>query len=433
MRRRRTRLVQPDIRWGRQRRRFQSNRPAIHYARLSRWPIHKHNLMQTTPPNNLKPDTFLRNHWQKKHHLFRQAFPEFTPPVNPDELAGLACEEDVESRIVIQRPGDTPEWVVRSGPFTAADFAQLPDTHWTLLVQDVDKHVPDCAELLDHFRFLPDWRIDDLMVSYAAPQGSVGPHTDAYDVFLLQGLGTRQWQLQSAPQTTSTIPNIELKLLNNFDPEEDHTLTTGDMLYLPPGVGHHGIAQNECMTLSIGFRAPNHAEMLADFAGWLAAKANPQARYGDPDLAIADVVPGQIDPFARERIRTLVRRYLDADDAELDRWFGCFITEPKPWLVTLPPETPLTPDQLRAKTKAGCALRRSPYTRMHFIPSAHGAILFCDGTAIDLAASAAPLAPLLAQQRRLTLHQLENTAKTIDYLNLITELYNAGKYDVEHD
>jgi 50S ribosomal protein L16 3-hydroxylase len=219
---------------------------------------------------NLTPQQFLDEHWQKKPLPIRQAFENFTPPLDPDELAGLACEDDVESRLVIQTPGATPEWHVRQGPFTAEDFAALPPTHWTLLVQDVDKHVPECAELLDHFRFLPDWRIDDIMVSFAAPQGSVGPHIDAYDVFLLQGLGERRWLLDPSPETTSIIPDIELKLLNNFTPNQDHTLSSGDMLYLPPGVAHHGVAQNDCMTLSIGFRAPSHAEMLADFAGWLA-------------------------------------------------------------------------------------------------------------------------------------------------------------------
>jgi 50S ribosomal protein L16 3-hydroxylase len=383
--------------------------------------------------SDLTPQQFLAEHWQIKLLLIRQAFENFTPPLDPDELAGLACEEDVESRLVIQRPDDSPQWTVRHGPFTAEDFAALPPTHWTLLVQDVDKHVPECADLLDHFRFLPNWRIDDLMISFAAPSGSVGPHIDAYDVFLLQGLGERRWQLDPSPESTSEVHDIELKLLANFNPIFDYILSPGDMLYLPPGVAHHGVAVNDCMTLSIGFRAPSHAEMLADFAGWLAAKTDPEARYADPDLRIDEVEDGQIASRARDRIRATLRGYLQIDDAEMDRWFGCFITEPKPWLVTAPADPPITPDELVNALRADRVLCRSPYSRIHFIPAGYGAVLFCDGEAFDLDQSAAPLAPVLTRQRRLTQENLGHALETRATASLLADFYNRGKYHVDDD
>ncbi|HET7306244.1 MAG TPA: cupin domain-containing protein [Gammaproteobacteria bacterium] len=377
---------------------------------------------------DLTPRQFLEKHWQKKLLLIRQAFENFTPPLDPDELAGLACEEEVESRLVIQHPGGTPEWTVRNGPFTAKDFAALPPTHWTLLVQDVDKHIPECADLLDHFNFLPDWRIDDLMISYAAPSGSVGPHIDAYDVFLLQGLGERHWQLDPSPESTAEVPGIDLKLLDNFISKEDYVLSAGDMLYLPPGVAHHGVAQNDCMTLSVGFRAPSYAEMLADFAGWLAAKADPEARYEDPGLTIDEAEGGRISNRARESIRTELRSHLQIDDAEMDRWFGCFITEPKPWLVTPPAEQFLEPRELVEALRNGRALHRSSYSRIHFISRPDGALLFCDGEAFDLSNDAAPVAPVLARQRRLTAVGFGDALDNRAFASLLTDFYNRGKY-----
>lgn len=383
--------------------------------------------------DNLTPQQFLAEHWQKKLLLVRQAFANFAPPLDPDELAGLACEEEVESRLVIEQPGGAPRWIVRHGPFTADDFAHLPATHWTLLVQDVDKHVPECAELLAHFDFLPDWRIDDLMISYAAPSGSVGPHIDAYDVFLLQGLGERRWQLDPAPVSTSTIDNIDLKILDNFESKTDWVLKTGDMLYLPPGVAHHGVAINDCMTFSIGFRAPSDTEMLADFAGWLAAKADPNCRYADPDLALEEAAGGQISARARARVRATMRAYLQPDDGEIDRWFGCFITEPKPWLTTAPADPAIDAAGLTARLRGGDRLLRSTYTRMHYAPAGNGALLFCDGEAFDLDADTAALAPLLARARRVAAADLGEALVDARVVRLLVNFYNRGKYHFDDE
>ena len=185
---------------------------------------------------------FLGRYWQKRPLLIRQAFPGFESPVTPDDLAGLACEEIAPSRIVVHRPrGD--RWELRHGPFAEGDFARLPKTRWTLLVQDCDKLLAEVGALLCEFRFVPDWRLDDVMISYAVDGGSVGPHLDQYDVFLLQAQGRRRWSISVDPRApTEFRPGLPLKLLQSFLPTHDWVLEPGDMLYLPPGVPHHGVA-----------------------------------------------------------------------------------------------------------------------------------------------------------------------------------------------
>ena len=205
----------------------------------------------------MEPDEFLA---VQILHLDRTPFPDFAPELGIDDIAGLACEELAEARLV---SGSFPEhdWRLEYGPFDEARLQGLPENGWTLLVQDVEKHYPPLAELVDRFDFLPRWRIDDLMVSVAAPGGSVGPHVDQYDVFLLQAEGHRRWQIASRhdPQLRK---GTELNVLESFEPEQEWTLGPGDMLYLPPGVAHHGIAIDTAMTWSIGMRAPSSADLL---------------------------------------------------------------------------------------------------------------------------------------------------------------------------
>ncbi|HKE48550.1 MAG TPA: cupin domain-containing protein, partial [Rhodanobacteraceae bacterium] len=200
----------------------------------------------------MPPARFLREFWQKKPLLIRGAVADFRDPLTPDDLAGLACEPSALSRIVIHE-ARRDRWTLRTGPFDPADFARLPKRDWTLLVQDVDKWDADVAALLPRFSFLPAWRIDDVMVSYAVDGGSVGAHVDHYDVFLLQGLGRRDWRISTDPRAPkATRDDAEIKLLRTFEPTHAWTLEPGDMLYLPPGVPHHGVADGECLTYSVG-------------------------------------------------------------------------------------------------------------------------------------------------------------------------------------
>ncbi len=221
----------------------------------------------------LSEEQFLREHWQKKPLLVRGAMPGFRDPVDPDELAGLACEDGVESRIVRERGGAHP-WEVTYGPHEERVFHALPDRGWTLLVQEVNRWVEDAALLLDRFGFLPSVRVDDVMVSFAAPGGSVGPHLDSYDVFLVQGHGQRRWRWGSRPARDVRFrEGLELRILERPRFDRDEVLGPGDMLYLPPGFAHHGVAVTPCLTYSIGFRAPNQGEMWKDFAARAAATA----------------------------------------------------------------------------------------------------------------------------------------------------------------
>ena len=272
---------------------------------------------------------FLREHWQQKPLLVRGAFPRFVDPIDPDELAGLACEDGVESRIVRERGGRHP-WEVTFGPHPEERFAALPRRGWTLLVQEVNRHVPDAALLLEPFSFVPNVRIDDVMVSFAAPGGSVGPHLDSYDVFLVQGRGKRRWRYGTKPaRDRRFVPGLDLRILERPAFDADDVLGPGDMLYLPPGFAHHGVAETACLTWSIGFRAPSAGETWRDFAAWSTGR-DPRALelVSDPPLSPARE-PGAIPPALLARVRAAVRAIDTSNDA-IDRWFAAFATRLAP-------------------------------------------------------------------------------------------------------
>ncbi len=305
---------------------------------------------------------FLRDYWQKHPLLVRGAFPGFTSPISPDELAGLSCEEGTLGRLIVhQARGD--RWQVRSGPFPEDVFATLPERDWTLLVQDVDKWDPDVARLLEHFAFLPRWRIDDVMVSFAAPQGSVGAHVDQYDVFLIQGLGRRHWMIDVGPNPPQAFrEGVELKLLQHFTPTHDWVLEPGDMLYLPPGVPHHGVALDACLTLSVGMRAPSHGELLTDLAEALAERLPETQRYADPDLA-ANASDGRIDAATLTRLRHALESIGRIDDETLADWFGAFITRYRSGgEIAAPPRVPSS-TQTEKRLEQGAALHLHPLAR----------------------------------------------------------------------
>ena len=345
----------------------------------------------------LSPKAFLRRHWQKKPLLVRGAFPGFRSPLSPEELAGLACEEGVESRLVVQTR-KAPGWKLSHGPFKHKTFSRLPKDRWTLLVQDVDKHLPAAARLLEPFRFIPDWRIDDLMISYATDGGSVGPHVDAYDVFLLQAKGLRRWDISSAPHADNDTPGLELKQVKGFRPEESWLLMPGDMLYLPPGVAHHGVACGECMTFSIGFRAPSKAEMLEDFAGLLVGQSDRQLHYSDPDL-LPTAHPGELSAAARARARAMLRSRLQPADESLDIWFGRYITETKPWLKPQPLARRCSLTALKVRLAKGRGLRWHPAVRVAWFQARRGCHLFVNGTHYPLPPQLTGFARLLGDSR----------------------------------
>ncbi|RNF85308.1 cupin domain-containing protein [Montanilutibacter psychrotolerans] len=335
------------------------------------------------PPLGMPPATFLRDYWQKRPLLIRNAFPDYLSPIQPEDLAGLACEEAALSRIVMH-DRDTDHWSVRHGPFDEAEFPGMPHQDWTLLVQDVDKWDADVAGLIDAFDFLPRWRIDDIMVSFAAPGGSVGAHVDQYDVFLLQAQGHRRWQIDACVATGNGASplafrnDVEIKLLREFTPSHEWLLGPGDMLYLPPGVPHHGVAEDACLTFSVGMRAPSAAELLGDFVDTLAADADEALRYADPDLQPAGD-PAQIDDAAMTRAIEALNLLRMNDPERLGDWFGRFITLYRNAGEVLAGATPRSRIEVEWDLEHGGQLWRHPYSRMAWRKAGRGAQLYVNG------------------------------------------------------
>jgi 50S ribosomal protein L16 3-hydroxylase len=317
----------------------------------------------TLPPLGMPSAQFLRDYWQKKPLLIRNAFPDFESPIQPEDLAGLSCEEGTLSRIVAHdRARDT--WLLRHGPFDEAMFPDMPHHDWTLLVQDVDKWDADVAALLDAFGFLPRWRIDDIMVSFAAPGGSVGAHVDQYDVFLLQALGHRRWQIDANDNPPTEFRNdVDLKLLREFHPTHEWLLRPGDMLYLPPGVPHHGVAEDACLTFSLGMRAPSAAELLGDFVDTLAADADESLRYRDPDLTPAGD-SAEIDADAMRRAVEALNALRMNDPDRIGDWFGRFITLYRNAGEVMAAPDPRSRIEIEWDLQQGATLLRHPYSRM---------------------------------------------------------------------
>ncbi len=314
-------------------------------------------------PLGMPPAEFLRDYWQKRPLLVRNAFPGFVSPIEPEDLAGLACEDGVLARL-IEHDQASDGWKVRHGPFAEDDFPALPDHDWTLLVQDVDKWDADIRALLAHFGFLPRWRIDDVMVSFAATGGSVGAHVDQYDVFLLQAHGQRRWQIDTSPAPPLDFRNdVDIRLLREFHPTHDWVLNPGDMLYLPPGVPHHGVAENPCLTFSVGMRAPAAAELLGDYADTLAADAPDELRYADPDLALPGDA-GEIDEAAIQRVEAALQQLRMDDPDRFGDWFGSFITTYRSAVLPAADDYPLPRPAMEQALADGALLWRHPWSRM---------------------------------------------------------------------
>lgn len=285
--------------------------------------------------------TFLSDYWQKKPLLIKSALPNFISPVSPEELAGLSLEEEVESRIVIQH--SAKEYELQNGPFDEDTYQNLPEKNWTLLVQGMDKLIPEVAELLNEFDFIPQWRIDDIMISYATEGGNVGPHFDHYDVFLLQAQGKRRWMLTAQDCNESNyIQGVSLRLMEKYTVEEEFIVEAGDILYVPPKWGHHGVGlTDDCMTYSIGYRTYRGIELWDSFGDYLAETDSFKTLYQDPNWH--GTLPGQVTEGAWQQAKILLQKAIN-DDAAMQRWFGRFATQLDDGANNLLP-TPLEKDE----------------------------------------------------------------------------------------
>ena len=364
---------------------------------------------------------FLRDYWQKKPLLIRQAIPDFESPIDADELAGLALEEEVESRLVIEH-GERP-WELRRGPFAEDAFGALPEREWTLLVQAVDQFVPEVAELLEQFRFLPSWRIDDVMISFAAPGGSVGPHFDNYDVFLLQAQGKRNWKIgQMCNSESPLLQHADLRILAEFEESAEWVLEPGDMLYLPPRLAHFGIAEDDCMTYSVGFRAPSAAEVLTHFTDFLAQYLTDEERYTDADAQpVSD--PHQIQSDALDRLKSLLAEHM-SDERMLLTWFGQFMTEPRyPELVA---GEELGEDDFISALQDGAILVRNPSARMAWSEVDDDVLLFASGQSRYLPGKLRELLKLICAADALHAENLGPWLADEDGRDLLCELVKQG-------
>lgn len=371
----------------------------------------------------LKREDFLKQYWQKKPLLIRQAFPNYQSPISAEELAGLACEEGVESRLV-EEHGDEP-WQLRHGPFVERDFTSLPESHWTLLVQAVDHHIPELAQLLDEFDFIPTWRIDDLMISFAQAQGSVGPHLDNYDVFLLQVQGSRHWHINEDDYSDEDfMPGTELRLLENFEATQDWILEPGDMLYLPPGVAHHGIALDDCLTFSIGFRAPTQKELLSSFAEHLDEYMD-DVFYSDPDLSLQEA-SGEIKTEHIEAIRKLMVSSMSHSEM-FDSWFGRFITDNSNNEFGYEGGE-LDEDDFYEQFKEIGSLNRNGVIRLSYIDYDESIKLFIAGNEFNLSDSYLPLVSYLCSSHLIEYSSVVDLCDEDAALDLVFKFYRAGYF-----
>lgn len=339
---------------------------------------------------NLSVNEFLRDYWQKKPLLIRGAVPHFNGLLDPQQLIELACTEDVQARLVTQLRG---QFDLQYSPFAAKDFTHFGKAKWSVLVQGVNHHLPEAAELLRHFDFIPHARLDDLMVSYAPPGGGVGPHFDSYDVFLLQGIGHRRWQISTQADRT-LIEGAPLRILKNFKIEQEWVLAPGDMLYLPPHCAHNGIAEDDCMTYSIGFRTPAYQELAEQFLVYLQDRICVDGMYADPDLK-TQKHPSEISSAMLRQVGQAVRQ-VRWDKEDIANFLGCYLSEPKPHIYFDAPEPALSLKKFEKSIKnSGLALDLK--TQM----LCHAGSIFMNGEATRIAGNDYEVLRDLADHREL--------------------------------
>lgn len=337
----------------------------------------------------LSPRDFLRRHWQKRPLLVRAALRK-PPSFSLGTLAALAARDDTESRLVLRRGR---RWRLEHGPLAPRALAAMPRRGWTLLVQGLNHHAVDAETLLQRFSFIPQARLDDVMASYAVAGGGVGPHWDSYDVFLVQAAGRRVWNL-CRPQAFAALSGAPLRIIDGFEAEDEYLLEPGDMLYLPPGWGHDGIALEPSVTLSVGFRAPGGAELGAAFLDFLADRGLPDSRYRDPDLRPTRR-PAEISATMLRRTRAMLER-IRWTRRDMDEFAGTWLSTPKPHVVFSRPARPLASDVF-AKRLATATVLLDPKTRLLY----QGRHLFINGESLPAAGRRYAGLRSLADARRL--------------------------------
>ena len=349
---------------------------------------------------DISPAIFLRDYWHKKPLLIRQAIPDFKPLLSRQALFDLAKRDDVESRL-IQQNGD--HWKMDHGPL--GKLPPLRQKEWTMLVQGVNLHDDAADDLLRQFRFISDARLDDLMISYATDGGGVGPHFDSYDVFLLQAHGQRRWRI-GAQTDLSLVEGMPLKILKNFSYEEEFVLEPGDMLYLPPQYAHDGVALGECMTYSVGFRAPAFQELGEAFLQFMADSIDLPGIYADPELKPTKN-PAELPVNLLSRVTEEINKMRFTDD-DITIFLGEYLSEPKASVFFDPIDKPLTPGRFaQAANKRGLKLSRK--TQMLY----RGKHVFINGESFAVGRADKTILSLLADERVIDKSALQHASADV--------------------
>ncbi|GJM12991.1 MAG: cupin [Pseudohongiella sp.] len=377
----------------------------------------------------LNPDfdsaDFLSRCWQKQPIFLPKLIPHFQDSLSAEELAGLACEELVESRIVTESKKN--DWRLRNGPFEESDFTCLPDSNWTLLVQAVDQWVDDVADIKALFNFIPSWRIDDIMISFAAQGGSVGPHYDYYDVFLLQGKGERNWKVGEACNSDSElVSGAELRLLKDFEATMEFNLSAGDALYIPPRFAHWGTATSDSLCYSIGFRAPSVSEMIEGFSDFVSREQDPAQRYEDSKPQF----PLRSSEIKTDMLDTSHRRLMESfsDKQHFAAWFGCYVSQPKYPELIEPLDKELSGADFSTLLREGVQLIKNPSSRFSFMESSEKncVLLFVDGAMASLPMEQLSNIVELCEARGSVPGTADKLLKTPEIAELLRQLLNQG-------
>jgi 50S ribosomal protein L16 3-hydroxylase len=372
---------------------------------------------------------FLEEYWQKKPLLIRGAIPELAqqiPMISPSELAGLSCEEDVHSRLVLEQGPERP-WQVSEGPFDSKVFENLSTSKskWSLLVQEVENWVDAVFELKNKFNFIPSWRVDDVMVSYAPDQSSVGAHIDHYDVFLLQGYGQRKWSVGGSALINPEIKaDIDLKILSHFEPDNEYILSPGDLLYLPPEFAHHGVAIGECMTYSVGFRSPSKSEILESFMAFHQERLQEEF-YTDPDLSLQGN-SFEISDLSIERVSQLLKNICD-DPQSIRHWFGQLVSSNKKGEMPILPDQKISSfDQLLNLLTDGKSIVKNDQLRFSFCRSDDQTLLFIDGAEFILSDQSSSFVARMCQGESFSREDLESLESKFGVGSLLAKMFSDG-------
>jgi 50S ribosomal protein L16 3-hydroxylase len=372
--------------------------------------------------HDLTVEQFLAEYWQKKPLLIKGGFTNFIDPISPDELAGLAAEEEIESRVVSKSKG---QWQLETGPFE--DYTAFGEQDWTLLVQAVDHWHPESAVLIEPFRFIPNWRIDDLMISFSTPGGGVGPHLDQYDVFIIQGMGKRHWRVGMPDATlTQHCPHPRLLQISPFVDCIDVITEPGDILYIPPGCPHDGISVDASLNYSVGFRAPAQKDLLTGLADYLIENEIQGERYADPERTVSQAI-GEITPADLSSVQQLLQGLIN-DPNLLAQYFGSYITHAKHELDATEPDPHYHLDEIAEYLQEGSVLARLGGLRCCYIQQSaqQDILLFINGHTIKVPASELSTVKELCEHTHLDAETCLRFADDPAKLQLLTMLINQG-------